>query len=141
MTFSSPLLKLSIILVYLFPTFFTLYIDWCKLGLIRDTESLEKKKKGLVSMETGVPCRWGAKHENHASNKLIKAEILFYRLIRFFSDDGLAGSKRQLCNSFTAVICPEFLIIHIIPLGISLVLAEDGQSSLLLELNCFRVTQ
>ena len=47
-------------------------------------------------MEIGVPCLWGAKHENHASNKLIKAEILLYRLIRFFSDDGLAGSKRQL---------------------------------------------
>jgi len=51
-------------------------------------------------METGVPCRWGAKHENHALNKLIKAEILFYRLIRFFSDDGLAGSKRQPCSFF-----------------------------------------
>ena len=51
-------------------------------------------------METGVPYRWGAKHENHALNKLIKAEILFYRLIRFFSDDGLAGSKRQPCSFF-----------------------------------------
>ena len=91
-------------------------------------------------MEIGVPCLWGAKHENHASNKLIKAEILFYRLIRFFSDDGLAGSKRQLCNFFYRGNLPRIFIHSYNSFG-DFSSSEDGQSSLLLELNCYRVTQ